>query len=544
MANQTSVNIYVKSVNNPNGIGSTKAVINWAKLEKGTKPTDWTPAPEDMATAKQISELTVDLESITGRVEDAEGNISTLKQTSTGFEARLETAESNASTAKTNASTALSTANTAKSTADTANSNANTAKTNASNALTTANAAKKQVYHSASGTSGTAGYVRFAQVKFTNSYMNRPVYFALSNRGQNQSNVWIRWANASNSDPALSSITADGGINVWVHKTDTSTWEVVAQKSKGYDTIYVNDYSNNNGSGCAVTWVNAQLSSVPSGSTQATRIAAKRNSADIDDAAKTATNYLKFDSSGLVVGNVAGTLQGNTQITSTGVNIRNGSTTLASFGSSQISLGKNSDSARITLCNDQSAISGYSLSGSVGLRIAANSTGVENNGYIELSKSAMSRMGAKGSCTPSFTVSGVVQEARNFIWSYIDSSGRGSTVSLGGKRCLHQLAAFKQPMWGTTSMGTWYRFGNIVIANGWAGFSHSAQYQIDITSGFPDPHVADQMCGWAREDGNLQLDFLIIKDGGTLTIQGWSGNSTGFMYSICYIAYDEGRNWE
>lgn len=187
--------------------------------------------------------------------------------------------------------------------------------------------------------------------------MNRPIFFALSNRGQDQSNVWIRFVNSGNSDPALASIEADGGINVYIVKNTTSTWFVVAQKSEGYDTIYVNDFSNNNGSGCTVSWINRQVSSV-SGYTAATRLAGKRNSSDIDNAAKTATNYLKFDSSGLCVGNMtASSLGCNALITSSQYQIRNGSTVLSSFGASQITLGQNSASAKISFCDSQGSIS-------------------------------------------------------------------------------------------------------------------------------------------------------------------------------------------
>lgn len=68
-------------------------------------------------------------------------------------------------------------------------------------------------------------------------------------------------------------------------------------------------------------------------------------------AAKTATNYLKFDSSGLCVGNMTGTLGYNTLIKSTGVDIRNGSTVLASFTPTQVDLGKNSSTSKISMAN-------------------------------------------------------------------------------------------------------------------------------------------------------------------------------------------------
>lgn len=72
----------------------------------------------------------------------------------------------------------------------------------------------------------------------------------------------------------------------------------------------------------------------------------------IDDAAKTATNYLKFDSSGLLIGDqTKGTLGKNVLIDSKSVNIRDGSTVLASFGANLIELGKKSDNSGISLLN-------------------------------------------------------------------------------------------------------------------------------------------------------------------------------------------------
>ena len=406
--NNASIEYVCVAPRNANNVASV--YFRHLKLERGNRATDWSPAPEDMLSTadasttyatktaltqtedritsevsktyqtksgmssyatksyvdQQDSSIKTTVSSVQKTADSALTKATTVEQTADGLEVKItsavstaNTAKSTADSAKTAATNAQNTANTAKSTADsakstatTANNTANSAKSTATAAQNTANAAKKQVYHSAAGTAGTAGYVRFATVKFTSAYMNRPLFFALSNRGSAQSNVWVQWGNDDGTDPSLASIKADGGINVWAHKTGTSTWEIIAQKSEGYDTIYVNDYSNNN-SGCTVSWVNVQLSSVPSGSTQATRLAGKRNSADIDNAAKTATNYLKFDSSGLCVGNMTGTLGYNTLIKSTGVDIRNGSTVLSSFGASQISLGQNSSSSQIKMCGNQ-----------------------------------------------------------------------------------------------------------------------------------------------------------------------------------------------
>ena len=73
---------------------------------------------------------------------------------------------------------------------------------------------------------------------------------------------------------------------------------------------------------------------------------------DILDAAKTATNYLNFSSSGLIIGDLTSdTLGKNVLIDSDSVDIRNGDATLASFGADYLYLAKNSRNAKIDLCN-------------------------------------------------------------------------------------------------------------------------------------------------------------------------------------------------
>ena len=71
-----------------------------------------------------------------------------------------------------------------------------------------------------------------------------------------------------------------------------------------------------------------------------------------NEAAKTATNYMKLKDNGLVIGNMtAGTLGKNVLIDNDSVDIRNGNTVLASYGDNIIWLGKNSSSSEINLCN-------------------------------------------------------------------------------------------------------------------------------------------------------------------------------------------------
>lgn len=62
---------------------------------------------------------------------------------------------------------------------------------------------------------------------------------------------------------------------------------------------------------------------------------------------KTATNYLRFDSTGLCVGNYAGTLQGNVKIDSDGIDIYSGNTLLAYMNANTIALGENSTASEV-----------------------------------------------------------------------------------------------------------------------------------------------------------------------------------------------------
>ena len=73
---------------------------------------------------------------------------------------------------------------------------------------------------------------------------------------------------------------------------------------------------------------------------------------EASNAAKTATNYMKFDNSGLTVGDLTkNTLGRNVNIDSSSVNIRNGSNVLAQFAESLIEIGKNTSTATISFLN-------------------------------------------------------------------------------------------------------------------------------------------------------------------------------------------------
>lgn len=278
------------------------------KLEIGKKATDWTPAPEDIETKVYNAETLIrqnadDISLVATKADTNSSAIAALELTSEGLTAKV-------------------------------------------------NAAKKQKPHEADGTTGTVGYVGFCTVKVTATYVNVPITFSISNRGQQSSNVSFCLSSVNNTDPSLVHIQSDGGIKVWAYKSAASTWILIAQKSEGYDVIYVNDYSCPR-AGLSLSWSDIHYDSLPTSNiTASTQLAGKLTKDTVDNAAKTATNYLNFSAAGLVIGDMtASTLGKNVLIDSDSVDIRNGSTTLASFGADYLYLAKNSRNATIDLCN-------------------------------------------------------------------------------------------------------------------------------------------------------------------------------------------------
>nr|DAF70057.1 MAG TPA: Putative tail protein [Caudoviricetes sp.] len=109
------------------------------KLELGNKPTDWSPAPEDLiAESKTYTDAQIkvsadaiksEVSSVKNTADSALSKATSVEQTASGLTTKIATAQSTADTAKANATTAQSTANTANSTANAAKTAANTLET-------------------------------------------------------------------------------------------------------------------------------------------------------------------------------------------------------------------------------------------------------------------------------------------------------------------------------------------------------------------------------------------------------------------------------
>lgn len=126
--------------------------------------------------------------------------------------------------------------------------------------------------------------------------------------------------------------TAHNTCDVWVYLPWTYSWGNYT--ISGYYTSWT---PSNNTSSTAPTTGTAQ------------EVVYRMNA---ENAAKTATNYMKFDNSGLTVGDFTkNTLGRNVNIDNRSVNIRNGTNVLAQFAESLIEIGKNTSTATISFLN-------------------------------------------------------------------------------------------------------------------------------------------------------------------------------------------------
>lgn len=198
--------------------------------------------------------------------------------------------------------------------------------------------ANQLIWH-VDGNGNSNMFVEFATLKVVSSYANYPIIFKIGGRSYEATDVQITFNSVTNSDPSLYSLKATGGFSVWMYKKTTSTWGLITKKNEPWGRIDIFNFRNPIPETIQVTWTSTQLASLPSGCTSSTPL----------EAAKTATNYMKFDNSGLTVGNLTEkTLGRNVNIDSSSVNIRNGTNVLAQFAESLIEIGKNTSTATIS----------------------------------------------------------------------------------------------------------------------------------------------------------------------------------------------------
>lgn len=303
-----------------------KLTISNFKLEKGNKATDWTPAPEDYYTKTETdASIQVLSDKISQQVSTTDKlgtRLSKVEQDSGSWSVTLETAnaaKSAADKASQTASSASSTASDAKLTADNANKTASSAVSTASNAQKTA----ENAVSTASSASSAA-----TEAKNTADAANKTA----SN------------ANSTASEAKKTADSANTTAGQAKSAADNASQTASSAKSAA-------DKANENASS-AVSTADTAKSTADTARQEAS------------DAAKTVTNFMGFDSNGLVIGDrTANTLGKNVLIGNDSINIRNGSTVLAEFAEKLIAIGKGSPNAVIDFLNGLFQISTINDSG-------------------------------------------------------------------------------------------------------------------------------------------------------------------------------------
>ena len=505
---QTADGLSVRVTQAEKDVDTAQSTANTAKTNAATAQSTANTANSTANAAKTAAEnaqskadsayskattLEVSLDGIEGRVQDAEGNISSLEQTSSGLELRLTQAEKDVDTAQT-------TANTAKSTASTANTTAN-------------NALKRVTINDTRDTNqNPQWYFTNCPKQMVHEFKSKSAIGLSSASGVYvYLTTYVPWIDSSGGWPKQTAKVDGTGKEYWRVGTSSTTW------SAWYDAL-----------GTAQT---AQTTAT--------------------NAAKTATNYLKFDSSGLVVGNHTTTLTGNTQITSSGVNIRNGTSVLASFGADTIELGRNSDTSKLTLANgmatfgkvdygeasegldimvrpssssryhseifmdedgDYTKFHQYSATykNQIGLSMIAGQTPMYEFSY------AMNGVGRSGLCH----AGRFAAAAKTFSYGY-----KGSVNGVNG--CSPNNPYF-------------YRFGPVVFTGGWCELSGSGD--VIFATGLPGHPLPDQygddvfrIVGFFRQDSDAYVNWIGCDEWGNLKVHNCTSN---FVYWVCYMSKD------
>lgn len=209
------------------------------------------------------------------------------------------------------------------------------------------------------------------------------------------------------------------------------------------------------------------------------------------NAAKTATNFLRFDSSGLCVGNMTGTLGYNALITSSQYQIRNGSTVLSSFGASTVELGKNSTSARIRICGGEVDLS-------------------YNTANDDLSISKTTSVNGSVFCTQLAT-SGVLNVGGN-MWlglgqrTKIRGFYQGSKVVTVSATSTKHVLLFTNSQY-TTIVGREYKVGDVIlVCNG----DYEAKPRHTYGTTYRGDNKNWYVCIESGDTGSMRVNYLIV----------------------------------
>lgn len=224
----------------------------------------------------------------------------------------------------------------------------------------------------------------------------------------------------------------------------------------------------------------------------------------ISNAAKVATNYMHFDAAtGLIVGDhTATSLAGNTQILSTGVNIRNGTTILSKFEAGSIQLG--ADGARRILINT----SGFNLYNASGTSI---SNFTDSDIRLGLTSSYHTRINSSG-----LTISNGTTTLATY---------GGSSIQLGANTQAHVTmnSSGRLEFWNASSAsmgvftGTEARFGLLSSYNTYLGADRfDMRYGTTVLTSIKDTSITLGKTGTGNRNVYIDSDSIDIRNGTTV----------------------------
>lgn len=239
------------------GVAGGNVYLDWFKVEKGNKATDWTPAPEDVD--QQITAA----ETIASQTADKFNWLVKSGTNSTDFELTDRTAILVASAINMNGLVTFSGLNT-----DLQNTINN--KTNVS-------------YLSLSSGGNNQACWKIATIKISGNYTNQDIIIGVNHRGHGYTECRMQFKNAGNPDPGLASFRQTGlPSKCWrIIKTANSTWELYLYKNESWDGGYVVKYINpyHTTGNVSVTW-SGENADLPSGTTTTEQMIADQTTID------------------------------------------------------------------------------------------------------------------------------------------------------------------------------------------------------------------------------------------------------------------------
>lgn len=314
----------------------TDASIKKVKMELGTVATDWSPAPEDLLTVTDAEATYATQSSVTQTAD------SILSEVSTTYVSQTDAASTYATRSYVDQQddSITSTVSSVQTTADSALSKATTVEQTVDSIQSTVSDLEGDVSTVTQTVSGLEVTLSSVSDTADSAYSRASYHYGTCSTA----------ASTVAKVVTCSGFTRYTGAMVMVHFTYANTAASPTLNVNSTGAAAIRAYNSALTSSSDYNWAaNSNVLFVYSGSYWYIADSAALSAAS--DAAKTATNYLSYSSDGLVVGDMTGSTLGyNTRLTSSAMEVRNGSTVLASYGSDTVKLGANSTSSVIDMC--------------------------------------------------------------------------------------------------------------------------------------------------------------------------------------------------